>query len=99
MAGVPHIMQVMLDAVTPQLKTGRRMLSKSIELARPEGEIADLFAAHQKEFPDVSMGSYPFVKEQRFFGTHLVLRSTDPDRLAAAFSGLEQKLAAKGYLS
>jgi molybdenum cofactor synthesis domain-containing protein len=99
MAGVPHIMQVMLDAVTPQLRTGRKMLSESIELARPEGEIADLFAAHQKEFPDVSMGSYPFVKEQRFFGTHLVLRSTDPDRLAAAFAGLEQKLTAKGYLS
>ena len=27
MAGIPNVMQVMLDAVTPKLKTGRRMLS------------------------------------------------------------------------
>ncbi len=84
MAGVPNIMQVMLDAVTPRLKVGRKMLSETIELYRPEGEIADMFGAHQKEFPDVSMGSYPFVKDQKTFGTNLVLRSTDPDKLAAA---------------
>ena len=96
MAGIPNIMQVMLDAVTPQLKTGRKMLSETIELLRPEGEIADMFGAHQKEFPDVSMGSYPFTREARVFGTHLVLRSTSPERLAAAFAGLKAKLAATG---
>ena len=98
MAGVPKIMQVMLDAVTPKLKTGRRMLSDTIELFRPEGEIADLFGAHQKEFPDVPMGSYPFQKDGRIFGTNLVLRSTDPARLAAAMDGLKAKLASKGML-
>ncbi len=98
MAGIPNIMQVMLDAVTPQLKTGRKMLSESIELLRPEGEIADLFGAHQKEFPGVSMGSYPFTRDVKTFGTHLVLRSTEPDQLAAAFAGLKTKLAAKGVL-
>ena len=98
MAGVPKIMQVMLDAVTPKLKTGRRMLSDTIELFRPEGEIADLFGAHQKEFPDVPMGSYPFQKDGRIFGTNLVLRSTDPARLAAAMDGLKAKLAGKGML-
>lgn len=94
MAGVPNIMQVMLDAVTPRLKTGRKMLSETIELFRPEGEIADMFGAHQKDFPDVSMGSYPFVKDQKTFGTNLVLRSTDPDKLAAATTGLRAKLQA-----
>ena len=98
MAGVPKIMQVMLDAVTPMLKTGRQMLSDQIELFRPEGEIADLFGAHQKEFPDVAMGSYPFQRDGRIFGTNLVLRSTDPARLAAAMAGLKAKLAAKGML-
>jgi molybdenum cofactor synthesis domain-containing protein len=98
MAGVPNIMQVMLDAVTPRLKTGRKMLSETIELFRPEGEIADMFGAHQKEFPDVSMGSYPFVKDQKTFGTNLVLRSTDADKLAAATTGLRAKLQAAGKL-
>ena len=98
MAGVPHIMQVMLDAVTPSLKTGKKMLSETIELNHPEGAIADLFGAHQKEFPDVMMGSYPFGRDAKTWGTNLVLRSTDPDRLAAALAGLQAKLAAKGIL-
>jgi molybdenum cofactor synthesis domain-containing protein len=98
MAGVPHIMQVMLDAVTPRLRTGRRMLSEQIELKHPEGAIADLFGAHQTEFPDVIMGSYPFGRDQQTWGTNLVLRATDPARLAAAVSGLKAKLDAKGLL-
>lgn len=96
MAGIPNIMQVMLDAVTPQLKTGAKMLTESIELFRPEGEIAEMFGVHQKEFPEVSMGSYPFTTEARVFGTHLVLRSTSPERLATAMAGLRTKLAAAG---
>ncbi len=98
MAGIPNIMQVMLDAVTPQLKTGRKMLSETIEMLRPEGEIADMFGTHQKEHPEVSMGSYPFVRDQKTFGTHLVLRSTDPDKLAAALAELKAKLTAKGMI-
>jgi molybdenum cofactor synthesis domain-containing protein len=98
MAGIPNIMQVMLDAVTPKLKTGRKMLSETIELLRPEGEIADMFGAHQKEFPEVSMGSYPFTRDVKTYGTHLVLRSTDPALLASAFAGLKAKLAAKGMI-
>ena len=96
MAGIPNVMQVMLDAVTPRLKVGRKMLSETIELFRPEGEIADLFSANQKEFSDVSMGSYPFTKDAKTFGTNLVLRSTDAGRLADATAALRVKLAAKG---
>ena len=98
MAGIPNVMQVMLDAVTSRLKTGKRMLSETIELFRPEGEIADLLGANQKEFPDVSMGSYPFTKDARTFGTNLVLRSTDPARLAVGLASLKAKLAAKGIV-
>ena len=96
MAGIPSIMQVMLDAVTPRLRTGKKMLSVTIELFRPEGEIAELFGETQAEFPDVPMGSYPFNREARVFGTQLVLRSTDPDRLAAAEARLRERLRTKG---
>jgi molybdenum cofactor synthesis domain-containing protein len=96
MAGIPAVMQVMLDAVTPRLKTGKKMLACSIELMRGEGEIADLFGDCQKQFPDVAMGSYPFNREGRVFGTHLVLRSTDGARLLAAEADLRARLVAKG---
>ncbi|MGE5510322.1 MAG: competence/damage-inducible protein A [Bacteroidota bacterium] len=96
MAGIPRIMQVMLDSVTPRLRTGKKMLSVTIELLHPEGEIAELFEQTQKEFPDVPMGSYPFNREARVFGTQLVLRSTDPERLAAAEARLRERLREKG---
>ena len=98
MAGVPLIMQVMLDAVTPSLKTGAKMLSETIELNHPEGAIADLFGAHQKEFPDVMMGSYPFGRDAKSWGSNLVLRATNPELLAVACAGLKSKLSAKGLL-
>jgi molybdenum cofactor synthesis domain-containing protein len=96
MAGIPSVMHGMLDSVTPLLRTGRKMLAVELELLRPEGEIAELLGENQAEFPDVSMGSYPFNREARVFGTVLVLRSTDPDRLAAAERRLKERLAAKG---
>ncbi|MGE0700125.1 MAG: competence/damage-inducible protein A [Hyphomicrobiaceae bacterium] len=96
MAGIPSVMHVMLDSVTPRLKTGRKMLSVEIELMRGEGEIAELLGETQAEYPDVSMGSYPFNREARVYGTVLVLRSTYPERLAAAETRLKERLDAKG---
>ena len=97
MAGVPNIMQVMLDAVTPRLKTGKKMLTLAIDLAFPEGAIAEMFGAHQKEFPEVPMGSYPMLRDNKPC-TQLVLRATDADLLAAAHAGLETKLRSMGLL-
>jgi molybdenum cofactor synthesis domain-containing protein len=98
MAGIPNIMHSMLDYVTPRLRTGRKMLSVSIELLKPEGEIAELFGDCQKAFPDVMMGSYPFSREARVFGTTLVLRCPDAERLAAAEADLRARLTARHLL-
>jgi molybdenum cofactor synthesis domain-containing protein len=98
MAGVPNIMQAMLDAVTPRLKTGRKMLSEAIDLAHPEGAIAELYGEHQKQFPTVSMGSYPLIRDGKP-QTQLVLRGTDPAILAEAVEGLRAKLRARGMLT
>jgi len=97
LAGIPNVMQVMLDAVTPRLRTGKKMQSVTIDLQAPEGAIADVFAQHQKAYPTVSMGSYPTFRDNRP-STQLVLRSTDPDLLAEAVDGLKAKLSAKGML-
>jgi molybdenum cofactor synthesis domain-containing protein len=97
MAGIPAVMQVMLDAATKFLKTGKKMLSTAIELTRPEGEIAALFGELQQRYPDVPMGSYPFFRDSKP-GTQLVLRSTDADRLAEAENELRTALTARGWL-
>ncbi|MEQ1714872.1 MAG: molybdopterin-binding protein [Hyphomicrobium sp.] len=91
MAGIPEIMQVMLDAVTPRLMTGSKMLSETIALQRPESQIADLFAAHQALFRDIAMGSYPSMRDGKP-ATDLVLRGTDMGRLAEAVATLKAKL-------
>jgi hypothetical protein len=90
-------MQVMLDAATKHLKTGKKMLSAAIDLHRPEGEIAAMFAELQQRYPDVPMGSYPFQRDG-MPGTQLVLRSTDPARLAEAENELKMALATRGWL-
>ena len=97
MAGIPSIMHVMLDAATKFLKTGKKMLSAAMDLHRPEGEIAEMFGALQKRYPDVPMGSYPFQKDGKP-GTQLVLRSIDAARLAQAENELKSLLAARGWL-
>ncbi len=91
MAGIPDIMRVMLDAVTPRLQTGARVLSETIALDKPESQIASLFAAHQALYPDIAMGSYPCMRDGRP-ATDLVLRGTDAVRLKAAVRDLREKL-------
>lgn len=96
MAGVPAIMESMLTSATATLDTGQKVLSASIMVAHAEGEIADLFAAHQAEWPGVAMGSYPTFKDGHY-ATDLVLRCADATDLAAAREGLRRKLAAGGF--
>ncbi len=91
MAGVPAIMQAMLLAVSPRLKTGAKLLSESIRVDAPEGRVAVPLAECQRAFPGVAMGSYPFFEEGRY-GTHLVLRSTDAALLAQAKADLIARL-------
>src|ERR1700675_907292 len=84
MAGVPHIMQVMLDYVAPKLKTGAKMLSESVRADCREGDIGTELGEIAKKHPDVIIGSYPFMDEKRGGNTNVVVRSRDPQKLAAA---------------
>jgi molybdenum cofactor synthesis domain-containing protein len=60
MAGVPSIMQAMLDEVAPKLKTGVRMLSETVRADAREGDIGMQLGEIAKGNPDVVIGSYPF---------------------------------------
>ncbi|MFN0218924.1 MAG: competence/damage-inducible protein A [Hyphomicrobium sp.] len=92
MAGVPDIMRAMLLAVTPSLQTGAKRHVATIAVDRPESEIAEIFAAHQRRYPDVAMGSYPCLRNGRP-AADLVLRAVDPARLAEAVETLRSALS------
>src|SRR6516225_10334935 len=64
MAGVPSIMQVMLDEVAPKLKTGVRMLSETLRADAREGDIGTPLGEIAKAHPDVMIGSYPFMDDR-----------------------------------
>ncbi|MDQ3558192.1 MAG: molybdopterin-binding protein [Pseudomonadota bacterium] len=96
MAGVPSILQAMMDEVVKMLPAARPVLSETIEAHRGEGDIAAPAAAVQAAHPEVRIGSYPYHDGQRFT-TRLVLRSRDAEVLARARAAMEQALAAGGH--
>ncbi len=93
MAGVPQIAQAMLQFVTPQLRTGAKMLSETVRADCREGDIGTELGAIAAAHPGVVIGSYPFMDEKRGANTHVVLRSRDPQKLAGAKAAVEAMLA------
>jgi len=84
MAGVPAIMQAMLEGVMPKLKVGKTMLSVSIDSGGlPEGAYATGLGEVQKAHPGVIIGSYPHFDGQRFIN-QIVLRSREEALLETA---------------
>jgi molybdenum cofactor synthesis domain-containing protein len=96
MAGVPRVMQVMLDEVMPRLAKGRPMLARAVRVDAPEGDVALPLAGLQAAHPEVQMGSYPFFEHRRF-GTYIVLRTTDEGCLESALQALWEVIAREGF--
>jgi molybdenum cofactor synthesis domain-containing protein len=92
MAGVPSIMQAMLDEVAPKLKTGIRMLSQTVRADAREGDIGTQLGEIAKANPGVAIGSYPFFDPQHGPNTNVVLRARDPEKLATATRAVEDML-------
>ena len=83
MAGVPAIFEAMLASILPSLAGGAPLLSQSLRIARGEGEIAAPLRTLSEEFPELSFGSYPFVKDG-VYGAQVVIRGTEKARVDAA---------------
>ena len=93
MAGVPAIMQAMLDEVAPTLQTGARMLSASVRADLREGDIGTELGMIAKAHPGVTIGSYPFFDDARGPNTNVVVRAREAAKLAAAMADVEAMLA------
>ena len=95
MAGVPKIMNAMMENVAARLTKGVPMQSRTIEFLGGEGDVAKPLGGIQKTYPSVVIGSYPF-QAAGGFATNLVLRSRDEAALAQAFA--EVKAMAEGLV-
>jgi molybdopterin-biosynthesis enzyme MoeA-like protein len=92
MAGIPAVMQGMLDEVAPKLQTGAKLLSESIRADAKEGDVGTELGAIAKAHPDTIIGSYPFIDETSGANTNIVVRSRDAAKLAAAKQAIEAML-------
>ena len=89
MAGVPQIFTAMVASVIPTLTGGAPLLSQTLRIDRGEGDIAGPLAQLAAEFPDLSIGSYPF-SHSGAFGAHIVIRGHDGALLDAAMLKLNR---------
>jgi len=92
MAGIPLVMQAMLDEVAPKLKTGTKLLSETIRADAKEGDVGTELGVIAKAHPETIIGSYPFIDEKSGPNTNIVVRSRDADKLAAVKAEVEGML-------
>ena len=94
LAGVPAVMQAMLDFAAKSMKTGAVMLVEVIAAGSlPEGRYGEALGAIAAAHPNVAIGSYPSFKDGRF-NNQIVVRGKDEEAVAAARRAVEAMVAA-----
>ncbi|MEM9733886.1 MAG: competence/damage-inducible protein A [Pseudomonadota bacterium] len=88
MAGVPKIMQAMMDAIAPTLKGGRKIISKAVDSNHGEGDVGGPLTQIQADYPDTMIGSYPRYDDGRYT-TQLVIRGRDEAAVQAATEAVQ----------
>jgi molybdenum cofactor synthesis domain-containing protein len=92
MAGVPSIMQAMLDIIAPSLQTGARMIIETIEAeGLAEGIYAEGLGQIALANEGVSIGSYPSFSTSGF-RNQIVVRGKDPESVASAAAAIRELL-------
>jgi len=92
MAGVPSVMQAMLDEVGPKLKTGAKLISETIRGDVKEGDVGTELGAIAKAHPGALIGSYPFFDEETGPNTNIVVRARDLELLKEVKAEVENML-------
>lgn len=95
MAGVPRIMQAMMDHVMADIKAGKPILSNTVACNLPESKVAQDLTALQEKYPDVDIGSYPHYRGGAL-GLSLVLRGTNNENLDLATAEVLQMIKKHG---
>ncbi len=80
MAGIPKIMQGMLEGMYDYLEKGEVVHSRSFDILVGESLFAENLEEIQQEFQNISIGSYPFSRDGKY-GATIVLKSIDDSAL------------------
>ncbi len=83
LAGMPSVMQGMLEYILPRLTTGKPFYYNTVTSGILEGTIAEKLTEVQNQHPGVSIGSYPFYTIPNI-GTSLVIRGQDKNLITKA---------------
>jgi len=96
MAGVPSVMQAMLDHAVKDLRTGQIMLVETIEAGGlPEGRYGVALGEIAAARPEVGIGSYPSFADGRF-RNQIVVRGKDAGAVAEARRAVEAMIVELG---
>ena len=94
LAGIPSVMQAMLDFAVKSMTTGAVMRIETVDAgAVPEGRYGEALGRIAAGHPAVSIGSYPSFKDGRF-NNQIVVRGKDDGAVAAAREAVESMLVA-----
>jgi len=91
MAGVPSVFKSMVATVMPTLTGGAPLLSQTLRVDRGEGDIAGPLGLLAKDYPELSLGSYPFQKDGKY-GSNIVIRGQDNAQIEAALARLASEM-------
>lgn len=97
MAGVPSVMQAMLEVVIGRMETGQKLYSCNILTNIKEGDIADTLRLIQSRTSTVSIGSYPYYNDSGY-GANIVCRGKNIDELKSIASIIETELSGIGNI-
>jgi molybdenum cofactor synthesis domain-containing protein len=93
MAGVPSVMQAMLDFAARGLDTGVKLSVETIEAGGiPEGRYGDALGEIAAAHGETIIGSYPSFADGKF-RNQIVVRGRDAEKVAAARRAIEAMLA------
>ncbi len=93
--GIPQIMQVMFEGITNRISGGPPVLSHTIATRLREGDFAGPLTRIQEQYPDISIGSYPYFRAGTL-GVNLVIRGTSQSRLDSAAEDIRQMISGLG---
>jgi len=85
------VFKAMVATVMPTLTGGAPLLSETLRVDRGEGDIAGPLGQLAQDFPDLSIGSYPFQKDGKY-GSNIVIRGQDEAQISQAIARLATEM-------
>jgi len=96
LAGIPAVMQSMLQDIEDRITGGSKITSKSIHVFHGESKFANILSEVETNFEYLTIGSYPFYKEGAY-GATFVIRSALEENVDQALNSLKEKIIGLGY--